>query len=219
MNVLKGIDLVYDSYNNEFVLGKKRIMVTAEATNFDDGKPVFDSKDLVFYSLPTGAQDEQIIKEIDMTLRCQDHETALQNRLNLLSAKCGFGENYYKFDKGNIQTATQVISENSTLFRTVKKHEIILETAMKNLIQSILTIGKEVLKIPLNPNVEMAIDFDDSIIEDTATERQRDLQDVRDGIMPKWEYRAKWYAEDEKTAKAMIQETQSNDDVMGFGGE
>ena len=52
--------------------------------------------------------------------------------------------------------------------------------------------------------------FDDSIIEDSGTERERDRQDVRDGLMQKWEYRVKWYGEDEATAKAM---TEGTDDL------
>ena len=36
------------------------------------------------------------------------------------------------------------------------------------------------------------------------TERKQDLQDVSVGAMPLWEYRMKWYGEDEKTAKSKI---------------
>ena len=42
-----------------------------------------------------------------------------------------------------------------------------------------------------------------AIIEDTDSIRQRDLQEVRDGIMQKWEFRVKWYGETEEQAKAM----------------
>ena len=43
--------------------------------------------------------------------------------------------------------------------------------------------------------------FDDSIIQDVAAEKAQDMAEV--GVtMHAWEYRAKWYGEDEKTAKA-----------------
>ena len=54
--------------------------------------------------------------------------------------------------------------------------------------------------------------FKDSILTDEETERKQDLQDVAAGAMPLWEYRAKWYNEDEKTARKMTQG--SNADVM-----
>ena len=44
----------------------------------------------------------------------------------------------------------------------------------------------------------------DSIIEDKTTERNNDRQDLAAGIMNDWEYRMKWYNEDEATAKKML---------------
>ena len=47
----------------------------------------------------------------------------------------------------------------------------------------------------------MRVMFDDSIIQDVSAEKAQDMAEV--GItMNAWEYRAKWYGEDEKTAKA-----------------
>lgn len=60
-DVLRGVDIAYDSYVNEFALGKKRIMVKPAATNYLDGEPVFDSGDLVFYVLPEDVSDGSVI--------------------------------------------------------------------------------------------------------------------------------------------------------------
>ena len=47
----------------------------------------------------------------------------------------------------------------------------------------------------------VSVQYDDSIIQDTVTEKEQDMREV--GVtMNAWEYRAKWYGEDEKTAKA-----------------
>ena len=47
----------------------------------------------------------------------------------------------------------------------------------------------------------MSVMYDDSIIQDVAAEKAQDMAEV--GVtMNAWEYRAKWYGEDEKTAKA-----------------
>lgn len=48
--------------------------------------------------------------------------------------------------------------------------------------------------------------FNDSILTDEETERQQDRNDVAMGVMQLWEYRAKWYNEDETTAKANLPE-------------
>lgn len=204
VDVLKGVDVAYDSYVNEFVLGKKRIMVKPSALSYLDGEPVFDSDDLVFYVLPEDTQEGAVITPIDMTLRTQEHNTGIQDQLNLLSSKCGFGETYYRFDGGSVATATQVISENSTMFRTIKKHEIILEQVLVELCRIILRLGNTAMNAGLNEDVEISIDFDDSIIEDKQSDFSRDMQLLNAGIMNDWEFRAKWMNEDEETAKKML---------------
>lgn len=205
---LKGVDVAYDSYVNEFVLGKKRIMVKPEATKSLDGEPFFDENDLTFYILPEDSQSGDVIKEIDMKLRTSEHNVGIQDALNALSSKCGFGENHYRFDQGSVATATQIISENSTMFRTIKKHEIILEDVLKELCRIILRLGNAI-QGGLNEDVEISIDFDDSIIEDKETEFNRDSRMVQMGIMNAWEFRAKWMNEDEKTAKAALPQMES----------
>ena len=46
--------------------------------------------------------------------------------------------------------------------------------------------------------------FNDSILTDEEAERKQDMADVAAGFMHHWEYRMKWYNEDEATAKANV---------------
>jgi len=201
---MKGVDIAYDSYVNEFVLGKKRIMIQPGATKTIGGKPVFDPHDVTFYVFPEDIKDGNLIEPIDMALRTAEHNAGLQDMLNALSSRCGFGENHYRFDNGSVATATQVISENSTMFRTIKKHEIILRDVLKELAQIILRLGNSVLHMGLDEDVEISVDFDDSIIEDKQQDFSRDMQLLNADIMNAWEFRAKWMNEDEDTAKASL---------------
>lgn len=208
IDVLQGVDIAYDSYVNEFRLGKKRIMVKPSAAKYLDGEPVFDPSDVAFYVLPEDVSDGAIITPIDMTLRTAEHNTGIQDQLNILSSKCGFGETYYRFDGGSVATATQVISENSTMFRTIKKHEVILFSVIKELCRILLRLGNTAMNVGLDENVKVSIDFDDSIIVDTESQRAQDRQDVNMGVMSVLEYRMKWYGEDEDTAKAALPKMQ-----------
>ena len=201
---LKAVDVVYDSYVNEFILGKKRIMVKPSAMKSLDGEPAFDTNDVCFYIMPEDSQDQSMIHEINMSLRTSEFTTAMQDALNMLSAKCGFGENHYKFNQGGIATATQIVSENSSLFRTIKKHEIILEHVLEEIARIILRLGNTYLNAGLKEDVEISIDFDDSIIEDKATDFARDSQMLAMGILQQYEFRMKWMNEDEETAKAAL---------------
>ncbi len=208
IDVLRGIDTIYDSYINEFILGKKRIFAAPELMGVDIfGNPVFDPNDVVFYQLPEGYLKDggKPIETVDMELRADAHEKAINDNLNMLSMKCGFGQNHYKFENGSIQTATQVISENSDMFRTINKHELILDPVLDELIRVIARLGK-VLGINTDPDTEIVIDFDDSIIEDKQAERQSDRQDVSMGAMSLEEYRAKWYGETLAEAAKKVQQ-------------
>lgn len=208
IDVLKKLDTEYDSYSNEFELGRKRIFVAPEMVTYKDGSPAFDPEDTVFYKFPDDYKGndgkEGMIHEVDMTIRADEHSKAINDDLNYLSLKCGFGTDRYQFEAGNVKTATEVISENSDMFRMIKKHEIILEDVLKELIRIIVRLGI-VLNVPLNPDAEIIIEFDDSIIEDKAAERSTDRQDVAMGAMPLYEYREKWYGETEEVAKTKVQ--------------
>lgn len=208
LDVLQGIDSIYDSYINEFTLGKKRIFVAPEMLGMDlYGNPVFDPDDVIFYQLPEGFLKDggKPIESVDMEIRAEQHEKGINDSLNMLSMKCGFGQNHYRFENGSIQTATQVISENSNMFRSINKHELILEPVLKELIRIIARLGK-VIGVSVNPETEIVVDFDDSIIEDKQAERQSDRQDVSMGVMSLAEYRAKWYGETEEEAEKKLPE-------------
>lgn len=211
IGVLQSIDLKYDSYANEFSMGRKRLFVSPEALSNANGEPVFDPNDTVFCVLPEdyfsrdGGKSE-LIKESNMTLRVEEHSQAINDDLNYLSIKCGFGTQRYRFEQGNVQTATQVISENSDLYRTIQKHEIILDSVIKELIRIIIRLGVVSGVSGLDELADVTIDFDDSIIEDKASERSQDRQDVAMGVMSLAEYRAKWYAETEEVARGKLPE-------------
>lgn len=208
IDILRKIDLTYDSYANEFDLGRKRIFVAPELMENKDGSPTFDTDDTVFYRLPEDymANAKEPIKEINMTLRIDEHSKAINDDLNYLSMKCGFGTERYRFDTGGIKTATEVISENSDMYRTIQKHELILDPVIKELIRIIIRLGIAAKNPGLNEESEITIDFDDSIIEDKQTERNEDRKDVSMGVMTLPEYRAKWYAETEEVAAGKLPE-------------
>lgn len=201
---LKGVDIAYDSYVNEFVLGKKRIMVQPAATKTLEGEPVFDKNELVYYVLPEDIGDGSVIQPIDMTLRTAEHNAGLQDMLNALSSRCGFGKNYYKFDNGSIATATQVISENQDLQSTVHKHGIILKSAMEELARIILRLGNSVLGMSLDEDTEIKVELDDSIFVDRESMLNDMRNDVAAGLLKGELYVAEKYGVTVEQAREMM---------------
>lgn len=216
IDVIRKIDLEYDSYANEFSLGRKRIFVAPEFLTTQGGDAVFDPQDTVFYELPEDyfKESKEAMHEVNMELRIEEHSQAINDDLNWLSFKCGFGTDRYRFEGGQVKTATEVISENSDMYRTLQKHELVLERVLIQLIQTIIRAGISVGNHGLKENTAVTVTFDDSIIQDKEAERQSDRQDVAMGAMGLAEYRAKWYGETPEQAQQNLPEQFDNEDVI-----
>lgn len=189
---LKTIDLIFDSLYKEFELGRKKLFVSEGVTtvNYDkDGKeiPVFDPADDVFYRLPDVGADG-FMEEINPTLRVEEHEAALQTMLNLYSQDVGFGSNGFRWDGGNVTTATQIISENSEMFRTLKKHETLMRESIIEMVRGLLFIEHEFVDESVNTDVDITVNFDDSIIEDTSEIKRQALLDYNAGLIDAVQY-------------------------------
>lgn len=143
---LEALDLVYDSYANEFKLGKKRIIIPlkfARIMESQDGTasyPVFDTNDTEFYGV-TESDGQNKIVDMNMEIRSDAHEQGLKTALNVLAKKCGLGDSYYRFESAGVKTATEVISEESDLYRDLRKHEIVLEEALRKMVVAISEMG------------------------------------------------------------------------------
>lgn len=217
IDVIKGLDIVYDSLVNEIQNGRKRLFVTSDALRVSsDGcfKNAFDPNDVVFYLLDNNNDQDKnkYVQEVNGQLRINELRLALQTNLELLASKLGFGQNYFKMDNfyhNNTRTATEVISSNSDLYRTVHKHEVLLEDSIKTLIKSIQFISKNIFNT--NIDGDIFIDFDDSIIESDESKREQDRKDVEMGVMSLAEYRSIWYDEPLELAKQMISSNNSTD--------
>lgn len=212
---LEGCDLVYDSYCNEFRLGKKRVVVPTTMARMlmeEDGSvtPMFDDNDVEFYAIQMGDTAENKLHEINMEIRAEAHDRGIDKALALLSKKCGLGNDRYRFENGTVKTATEVVSVKSDLFQNLKKHESVLESALVDMVRAVASL------LGLKTDFEVTVSFDDSIIEDADAEKQRFLQEIRDGVRQRWEYRVKYFGETEEEAKRMVAQEPSNDDLMGF---
>jgi A118 family predicted phage portal protein len=178
---LKAVDLVFDSYVNEFVLGKKRVMVPQSLASIEmqkDGamQPIFDPSDVLIYVYQQSEDGKDDLKPLDMSLRASEHEAGLQRMIDLLSKKCGLGTGRYRFDGGVARTATEVISEQSDLYQSLKRNEKPLERALCGMVNALswLTGGPA--------EVRTGVSFDDSIIEDQSAAVDRTLKLVNGGL-------------------------------------
>lgn len=212
---LKGCDLVYDSYMNEFIMGRKRILVPitmAKRMMEKDGisAPAFDPKDTVYYLMPGDSREDSKPEQVDMSIRAQEHELGIQRSLDILSLKVGMGTGRYKFDSsGDVKTATEVISDKSDLYQNRQKNAIVIESALIGMAQAIEFLDRG------SCTVNFSVDFDDSIIEDTNTTIDRNIKLVQSGLRSKLTAIMEINKCDEKEAQKELERIAQDGQITG----
>ena len=200
LNTLHGLDIMFDSLQREFVLGKKRIIAPARSMKVSAGvngsRPdrYFDADDEVWEALATDNPEDLKIYDNSVDLRVEPHITGINGDLSILCAQIGFDPGTLSFDatKG-IKTATEVISENSKTFGTVKAHENLLKDALVDMVHAIfdlavrygLTWEGKTIESLISGGYDVSVQFDDSIIEDKNAEINRGVSLVGAGLLSK----------------------------------
>ena len=213
---MQSIDIAYDSYTNEFIAGKKRIfinddLIMSKKINGDTSNKieVFDDNDFEFYGM-NFEDGQEPIKEINMQLRTAEHQIGINDFLNMFSMAIGFGPTFYKFTNGTVQkTATEVSSDNVELFATIGKDELILDRALVDLTYSVLEIANNFDGQSFDiENLDITVNFDDSIFEDDTEIRKVALLELSSGVIDQVEYHMRVYKLSEEQAIEKVKRMQ-----------
>lgn len=206
-----GCDIIYDSCITEVITGQRIVMMhKALLTTTDCGEPIapqdIKKNYMMFYGDDAVKDIKEFIKEFHPTLNTEQLDKEMQNQLNMLSAKVGFGTKFYNFDISGGVTATEYVGERNDFIKNSTKMTNLIAKQMKDMISAILYIGKEILNRNVDSQAEIDVSTSDGVVEDDKEKREQDRQDVKDGIMSKAEYRAKWYNESIEDAEKKLQE-------------
>ncbi len=220
---LEGVDLTYNNFNRDFKLGGKKVFINQDLTKTDDNGNTITPDDMAqqLFSMIGDSNlvdKDTLIQEHNPDLRVQANKEGVQAQLDYLSFKCGLGTKHYQFNGSTVVTATQYSGDKQDLVQNASKHYIFIEKALIGIARAILYLGNKIIDSSIDYNTEINITFDDSFIIDKEAERQRDLQEIRDGLKAKWEYRKKWFGESEEDAKKAMSELESRE-VKFFGGD
>ena len=207
LGAVQAVDLAFDALFNEVDVSKMRVFLSDmlfEGAEGDGGRRVripFGKQDCTVFRKIMSTDDT--IQEFAPTLRTEQQERALRVALQMLGDLCGFGITYFDLDNsGYVKTATEVSSDNSALMRNIRRHENVLQGAIADISRAVLGAARGMGLVDAPEDVGcVRVTFDDSIITDTTAEKAQDMAEVAAGLMHAWEYRAKWYGEDEGTAR------------------
>ena len=213
---LKAIDNKYDSFDMEYIDGKRRILVDKTALKSapqvnEDGsisqQLFFDRNDRTYVAM-NGMKD-QPVKDISFGIRYEEHIEGINAELNWYASALGFGEEFYKFDGNGMATATEILSQNDDAFRTKQVYETIIRDVIIDLVKSVCYL--EGIKVE-EKEIEITMDY--SRFENQEKTQQRMEREVDKGITSKVEYRMKVYGETEEQAKEKIQQIEEENPTI-----
>lgn len=203
----EGGELAIDANEDAFEIGK-------------DGKPIIPHNKFRLWRVnhfdEKHASQAALFSTFSPALRDSSYIAGLNKVLQKIEDQCMLARGTLS-ERTDVQTqtATEIKMLRQRTYAMTTSIQTSLEKAINGLVKAIdATATLYGILPPGNVNVSCA--WDDSVVTDADTERARDMQEIRDGIMQKWEYRVKWYGESEDKAKAMIANEPSDDEIMGF---
>jgi A118 family predicted phage portal protein len=204
LETLHALDICYDSFVREFRLGKKRIIVPARAVRSvvdpQTGALVryFDATDETYEALASDTPDDLKIQDNSVELRVEEHVAAINAFLSILCLQTGFSAGTFTFDQHTgLKTATEVVSENSKTYKTIKTVQNQLRPAIEHLVRNIIDVailygmtdenGQSIESLAA-PGYNVQITFDDGITQDRQTNINEGVMLVGSGILSKYTF-------------------------------
>lgn len=203
LETLRALDICYDSFVQEFELGKKRIIVPARCVrtvadpSTGEMRRYFDPGDRVYEALATDDAGELRIQDNSVELRVEEHVAALNAFLSILCLQLGFSANTFSFDGHNgLKTATEVVSENSKTYKTIRTVQNQLGPALEQLARNIIDVailyglsweGRSVESLAAE-GYQVKVVFDDGVTQDRQTSIAEGVKLVEAGLLSRYRF-------------------------------
>lgn len=196
LDTLKALDIAFDSFAREFVLGRKRIIVPGgcvrSVVDPDTGemRRYFDSDDEAFLALNTGEDKAGGIGDLKIhdntvELRVEKHVSAINALLNILCFQVGLSPGSLSFDDSQgLKTATEVVSEENKTARVMRSNKNILAEFLEGVVHNIIDLGASLGHIPQG-DYTVTIGFPDNIVIDDNTLIDNNIKLVQAGLRSK----------------------------------
>lgn len=146
-----------------------------------------------------GVDQENLFKEFSPAFRDSNLINGLNAYLRRIEFNCALAYGDLSDVSDVAKTATEIKTAKQRKYNMVTAIQENLKECLEDFVFALAFYNSMTAR-----KYELICDFKDSILTDEAEERKQDMADVAAGVMNLWEYRMKWYSEDEATAKKMI---------------
>ncbi len=211
IGTLHEIDAAHSEYRAEFKKMSAKVFADETVIHGKNGIP----DDYFVSVIPDGTSTiEQQIMTYAPQIREESHKAAINTELRLYEVQIGVSSGTFTFDsQKGLVTATQVLSEDRTTYNTVAQ----LQRQLKPVLEAVAEITTNLARF-YGFDVtdgQPAVEFGDSVFEDTGTEFNRRFQMVQAGLLRPENFNAWYFGVPLDKAREMLPEMT---DVFG-GGE
>lgn len=218
--LIEDADRQYTRLLWEYEGGEMAVEASRDVFPMDEnGKPIIPAgKERLFRpnELSSDMEGSELIKVHAPQLRDASYQSGLHEIQKQIEDKCGLARGTITDPQNSARTATEIKMLNQPSYVTISDLQAAIEDALNHVIY---IIDQYATLYNLAPAGEYTATYkwDDSVLTDSESERMTDKDDVNAGLMQPWEYRMKWYGEDEATAKKMVGYRDDTDNADPFG--
>lgn len=221
LDTLKALDIAFDSFSREFILGKKRIIVLSSCIRTvtdpltGNQEKYFDADDEVFVALKCDEDKDLHIQDNTTALRIDEHVSAINALLNILCFQVGMSAGSLSFDSHEgMKTATEVVSMESKTARTMKSNKNLLAEFLEEVCHAIIALGISLGSLS-KAEYTLTIGFKDNIVVDDNALIDNNIKLVTAGLKSKLSAVMEILKCDEGTAKKELERVAKEEQVTG----
>jgi A118 family predicted phage portal protein len=235
VDTLRGLDIAFDSFVREFVLGRKRIIVPSSCIRTvvdpETGKTerYFDTDDEVYQALKCDEERDLKITDNTVELRVEEHVKAINALLNILCFQVGLSAGSLSFDRSEgMKTATEVISQDAKTATLIKNQKNLLVETIEAVCMAVLKLAAATEQLPAKgldargasgspAGIRVTVGFRDNIVIDDNTMIDNNIKLVAAGLKSKLSAVMEVLKCDEEAALAEIERINKENATVSDG--
>lgn len=222
-STVDAINRTHDEFIWDVRSGKRRIVVpkswlkrpnvNARRRDNDTHPPMFDPDETVYQAMY--GDDVNIgFHDMSVAIRVDQYSSTMEFFLHEFENEIGLSQGTFTQSASGIQTATEVVSNNSMTYQTRSSYLTMVEKTIAQLVDAILELaqcgelfsdGKARWTGDVQ-NVNINIDFNDGVFIDQDAQLKNDLQALQASALPIKQFLMRNYSLDEATADEWVQQ-------------
>jgi A118 family predicted phage portal protein len=202
---LEDIDISYTIFADENRTSGKIIFMSKLAIDSANEGKTKTKLPKFIKGLDFGVNADNTIHEYNPVIQVDKHRDQINLFLSFIGNKCGFSEGHFMFnEKTGLLTATEVEADQRRTINTITTYRKVLKHTLDRLLECVTDYAR-IYNLSSGGDYKVHYYFKD-ITANFEEDRKRNLELVKNNILPKWKYLVKFEGYTEEEAKELVKE-------------